>query len=464
MSVRTLEKELQLEVKPRRVNDNEIAYLGRLAIKSEFLGINDPLTHLYEYVKRGDESLDVINEDIVTDIAERLPMTPFVNYVDFVFRDKDFISLKDKVSMRAMTDNNLKIISSELSKRPELSIELERAVIESQEVDKIIDWYESAKDGSYFVFESLPIGEQKIAVSRIYQKISNGRLRGCYVSLYNPTISGFNDLRMQVGDVEVGDSELEILSRGYEFYDDRLQDITDFMSFYVGVYDNLNYEKTGNKTRFGLESKSNDINVNSIQKIKNQSKLTSIYVDTIKEFSKSNGMVTSKLLDISNKLNINNSLIMNQRLTTSDTRDFLREVILNITSTIHMAPDGLLRDIESSISSEESYIAASNFRAQSVASGENYASNNCPTYNVSEQTSENGDGEEFEMLADAYNSWELMKGFGRAKVGVCQINGCPSRGNIDHLPGKTVVGGCGVCIECHKIFLNGKNPADLYSN
>ena len=57
---------------------------------------------------------------------------------------------------------------------------------------------------------------------------------------------------------------------------------------------------------------------------------------------------------------------------------------------------------------------------------------------------------------------DIPNKFGRPKIGVCRINNCPSRGESKYIHGKTVVGGCDICVNCHKIFEKGKSPEKVY--
>lgn len=444
------------------------AYLGRLAIRSEFLGINDPLTHLHQYIVRGEEALIGIKEDIETDIAERLPKTPFVNYVGFEFTGDDFVSSKDRVSMNSMTDTNLQIFKSESAIDQNLIAEFERAEVEAQEVTKLVAWFKNAPIGANLVFESLPIGEQKFAISRIYQKIDDKRLEGCFVSLYNSSVGQFNKFREGLG---ISDStchtENEILQNNYEFYEPKLTPPEKFIDFYVGVYDHLLQEQKGKQYSFGLETNKTREKQNGLFKVRKQPKLTSIYIDTIKALASSNGKITPELAQINEKLSLGYKFNNGHDITVEMAHNIMSDVILGITSVIDRADDKLLNDlVNSNTGQDANYAAISHFGEQARASGETYASNGCPEYgrsSANESDSANDANLEYDTIYQAFNTREKLDNFGKPKIGVCRIPNCPSRGDLSWLPDKTLVGGCDICVCCHKLFGKGKKPQKIYT-
>lgn len=453
---------------PEALSKERVAYLGRLAIRSEFLGINDPLTHLHQYITRGEEALIGIKEDIETDIAERLPKTPFVNHIDFQFTGDDFVSLKDKVSMKSMTEKNLQIFNDESMKNPDLKDEFERAEIESQEVTKLSNWFRNAPTGSCLIFESLPIGEQKFAISRIYQKSSKERLNGCFVSLYNSSVDQFNKFRKELRpDASTCTTEKEILQNQYEFYNPKLDTADKFIDFYVGVYDHLLKEKNENQYNFGLESDNNKEVRNGLLKVRSQPKLTSIYIETIKTLASSQGRVTPELIQINDSLGINYPFKKDQPISIEMVHDIMSGVILGITSVIDRANDELLNDLENSNTSQEAnYSAIYHYGEQAKATGEIYASNGCPEYSRTNAPTEakSETNYEYNSIYQAFNISEKMDNFGKPKIGVCRIPNCPSRGDLSWMPDKTLVGGCDICVCCHKLFGKGKSPKIIYTD
>ncbi|MEI6237854.1 MAG: hypothetical protein WCP03_04630, partial [Candidatus Saccharibacteria bacterium] len=324
----------QLEILSRK----HTAYLGRLAIGPENLGINDPLTHLYQYLESGNSALVGIKEDVETDIAERLPKAPFVNYVGFEFTGQDFVSLKDKVSMDLMTKTNLKIFEAEATSNRMLFEELIRAKTEAQETQKLAEWFKYAPKGAYLVFESLPIGRQKFAISRIYQKVNDNLLEGCFVSLYNPNVCHFNELRKELGsDTNNCKTEIDLLQNCYEFYTPELILPDKFIDYYVGIYDRILQKQNNIKHSFGLDNNNLKAHKNGLNTVRSQPSLTDIYLDTIKTLANSQGLITPELVQINNKLGMGLNIIKNQAISLELAQNIMKEVILGITSVIDKA-------------------------------------------------------------------------------------------------------------------------------
>jgi hypothetical protein len=65
-------------------------------------------------------------------------------------------------------------------------------------------------------------------------------------------------------------------------------------------------------------------------------------------------------------------------------------------------------------------------------------------------------------MLGAFNPMDIPNKFGRQKIGVCRITNCPTRGKSQYVHEKTLVGGCDICVHCHKIFEKGKSPEKIY--
>lgn len=466
----TTPSELRLEARrqqPEVIGDKErVVYLGRLAIRSEYLGINDPLTHLYQYLENGESALVGIKEDIITDVAERLPKTPFVNCVGFEFTGDDFVSEKDKVSMGTTLETNLQIFEQDFADVPDMADEFTRVKSEAQEVAKLTVWFKEAPIGAYLIFESLPIGGQKFAISRIYQKTDYNRLEGCFVSLYNSGLDQFNELRMELNpEAPLGQTKAEILENHYQFYDPTLTQSNKFINHYVETYDRLLQTKNDRQHSFGLGQDKEVEKQNGLQKVRSQPKLTSVYLDTIKTLATSQGVVTPELIRISDKLGIGYHLDENQAISAEMARDIMGEVILSIVSVIDRADNKLLDDLEYlDTGTGASYGAISHYGGQARADGETYASNGCPEYSRSDLVKSSSADSEYSAIIRAFGFQKTPDNFGKSKVGVCRIANCPSRGDVGWWPDKTLVGGCDFCVGCHKFLEKGKSPEKIYSD
>jgi len=456
---------IYLENREREVN------LGRLAIKLEYLGINDPLSHLFQYLERGGESLVSIKEDLETDVAERLPKTPFVNKVVFNFIDNDFISYAGEVSMRTMTSNNAKILGDALKQNPDLIEEYERALIEAEEPDKLKDWFLDAKIGAFLIFESLPIGSQKIAVSRIYRKVNNDTIEGSFVSLYQPSIKQFNEFRRQIGcGIDNCETEIDILANNYEFFSSTFRDSDDFVEYYRYIYDYiLGRDEDGKEYSFGLSKEDLEVeSLNGIDIVKNQSALTEVYFEALEILSKSNGKVNYEMIDLAKKINLNYRLQEGATISMGLARNFLQQIIISITKVVHQASHELLSDLSNlNVDKSTGYAAISYYNQipEVLNNSNSYVNNVCPTYNQ-DNLSNNISGDvkisEYDVLTKSFNLYQHLDNFGTPRVGVCIIKGCPSRGDIEWLPSRTIVGGCSICASCHKILNTGKSPEKIY--
>lgn len=456
-------EQLQNREKFIRLSQEKVVYLGRLAIRAEQLGINDPLTHLYQYLEKGEKAVIGICQDVETDIAERLPKTPFINYVNFEFNCNDFVSAKDKVSMNLMTQNNLKIISEEYHKNPKLMAqEYERAKIESHEVSRLISWFKQAPTGACQIFESLPIGNQTIAISRIYRKTGLNQLEGCFVSLYSPNIELFNHFRQTINpDVKSCRNELEILDNNYSFYNPNLLNGQDFIDYYVGVYDNLLRQKTGQIHNFGIISDKKQQIKNGVQLVRSQPSLINVYLDTIKKLSVSQGLATDEIIDINQKIKTRHKLKRLQPISTQIAHDILSSMIIGITSAIDQGSSTLLKELEQPYSTSDTNLATiSHFAEVASSSNQSYESGACPEYSRSAENNSNSQQEnETTVINQAFGiKSEKLKNFGTPKIDVCRIANCPSRGNLWWWPDKTLVGGCSICVHCHKLLQKGENP------
>lgn len=461
----TLELAPEIMRQQCRIRPENVVYMGRLAIRPENLGLNDPLTNLHQYLEIGEAAQVGIKEDIETAIAERLPSTPFVNQVGFEFTGHDFVSVKDKVSMNSMTKTNLDIChkEKELTANPDMARELIRATSESQEVVKLAEWFTDAPVNAYMIFESLPIGAQKFAISRIYQKTSKTQLEGSFLSLYSSSISQFNQLRQTLKPGEAaGNSEEGILDNNFEFYDATLANSTEFINFYTGSYDRLLQTSFSKQYSFGLETDKKTEKINGIEKVRSQPKLTAIYIDTVKALATSQGKVTPELIQINDRLDIGYDLITGQPLTVKTARDILKSVTTSIVSVIDRADGKLLFDLEAAEAGDyASYGAASHYGGQAKSEGANYDSGGCAEYSRADSTNANGESE-YNSIAAAFSINKTPDNFGKPKIDVCRIANCPSRGDSSWWPDRTLVGGCSICIQCHVLFEKGKSPEKIY--
>ena len=437
-----------------------------IEIAVEELGYNDPLTYLFNYLKKGEESLSV---DLETDVAERLKQVGhFQKQVLFNRVGDDFVSVNDSVSLRNITQISLDKVQY-LSSRKD---ERKRAEFELKEVDLLSEWFDGATPNSFFIVESLPLTEDEdFAMIRIYQKVGN-QLEGCYVSLKNPNIDLINNLHANLG-IDHGDHKdsLDILTHPFEIKNTEFTGTKDVISHYVSAYDQLLSEKNGKDYSFGFEVSKGATNLNAVEIVKSHPRLLAGFKRVVQMLAQSCSEVTTEIAMICHDLEIKN-VFEGQRITTKQAREILKRTMTGVVgSLIHLNSDVLNKLESSDCSSDAGYgaIVCSSNNAQSR--GESY-DGVCPSISASEgQTSGDGAGGggksyEERVLLLAYNVYERLKNFGKPKIDICVVPDCPSHGNPEKTetkknPNKTLVGGCGVCVHCHKMFQEGKDPVEL---
>lgn len=434
--------------------------LGNLAIEQCEIGINDPVIHLCDYIKRGDEAIDGIKADIETTTSERLKAKEafIVNKLDFSFTGDDFISKNDKVSMRKMTNNNLETWRSAAIYRPDLKTELLRAEIEADEVDKLSTWFKDAPINSNYIVESLPIGKkEQYAFNRIYRKTSDKTLQGGFFTLHNADVDQFNDIRAELRVDDNNKTKLDVLKNSYDFTEPNLKNIDEVIGYYVGIHDQLLFEKTKKRHNYGIELNSKNPVFNGLEKVKQLPGVTNIYLDAIKLIKDSDGIVTQELFDFNKQLKVANFMKVGQTLTADSIRSQLNCVIKTIASSVDKADAETITTLIDKSASETRDVA-SHFGEIARENGEQYESNGCPELNIN-NSKELIDAE---TLESAFFSVNKLKHFGNEHFDVCRISNCPSRGEISWLPNKTKVGGCRICVGCHVLFQKGENPELFY--
>lgn len=440
-----------------RLSKRNTLYLGHLALGHEQLGINDPKTYLHMYLEHEEEAMTAIKEDLAGDIAERLPDDPFINKVQFEFTGSDFLSVKDQVSMKRMTAVNEQIVREEAVKNGELSEELTRSSLEAAEPYVIEEWFWQAPIGSYLIFEALPIGEQEFAIPRIFKKTSDHVLEGYFLSLHNPSVSAFNELRQQMGvDARPGRDPLEILANYYHQPPDET-----FVDRYIQTYDELLQAKDPlhREHAYGLPDKNRDEIRNGVELARNP-ELSAIYEDMLKALAGSKGIATPAIMDIIQSLKLKIDIKPEERLTLDKVGDLMEKVIVSIASVIDQASPEILEGLnQPGTYSGTAYSAAAHYGRQAEASGQAYGSGGCPSIARGETQAGQAKGAEAAASVQAYTAkGRRLDSFGRPKMGVCRTSNCTSRGESIFWPSKTLVGGCDLCVDCHIYFKNKKNP------
>lgn len=417
--------------------------LGEVAlnwIEKENLGIQDTLTHLYRYLDSGGDAITMagIEEDLITDIIEKLPNGNFHSIVNFKRDNQDFVSDLENISMRQMVDTNLEIMQRK-TRDPD---ELLRAKQECDEIKALDDWYDQAELGSYIVFESLPVGNQDMAVARIYQKISNDRLSGNFVSLHNPTVDVFNAVRKTFGFDASYNKNSDFLKNYYML--DSSYSVSEYISNYDNILEGLDHEKH----RFGLID--NEY-FDTRSKIERNKLLLKPYLDLIQIFGNCGGRVNQEVIDFCTELKLELELEKYDCISPERARYLIEQTLTAITNK--------LKDLKDDISEEDdvySMVGDSGFSAREQ--GMTYTNSACPQF-TGENIDESGVAGQNEsstlMKSFGLFGYEKLKDFGKAKHGYCRIKNCPNHNKAG------IVGGCEICPFCHMMFLEGKKLAEI---
>jgi hypothetical protein len=315
--------------------------------------------------------------------------------------------------------------------------------------------------GSFLVFESLPIGKQKVAISRIYQKRDDNHLDGSFVSLYDPSVETFNSFRNKMGLGKLDcENELEVLENEYAVQNPELASIDQFIESYVETYDSVLDKKTGEAHSFGLK-KDEKIGIkNDMEKVQNQPKLTSAYINAIKSLDEGRDRVSHGLVHIDERLGLGFRFREGDAITIQTKRRVLQEVIRGITSAVDRADVDLLFNIEQSDSdSGIGYAAVSYYGNEARSEGVSYESEACPESSNYIQTGiDTGAARsEFDILQAVFNPGEYPPNFGNRQIGICKTKNCPTRKK----PFVTV-GGCGFCLSCHHLLEKKDPPEKVY--
>lgn|GEM_PF-5518397 len=318
-------------------NVGERALWGAGVFRRE-LGVNDPLTHLEQYLETGEESINSIEEDLITDLAERMEKPHFINTVIFDRHDNDFVSRENKFSMRSMTNITENKFANNIA-----DIRLyQRAKIEAKEVDRLNEWFDSAHVDDVFIAESMPLTEnESYTIVRFHQKINEQVLAEHILALHNSTTDLFNELHTRIGaDVPKSETVLELLDNMYAHRPARYQNFEEFLNRYIATYDEVLAERNPDKVfRFGLEGLEVPYLRDDIVLVRDQQTLRSIYTDSIKALGKSGGKVTADVLRVNNELKLRTDLTLGMTISSNAARKFLDSSLQYIAATLNRASE-----------------------------------------------------------------------------------------------------------------------------
>ncbi len=332
------------------------------------LGVNDPLTHLEQYLVGKEAALTSIDEDLITDIAERKLKPKFVNSVDFDRVGNDFISRENKFSMRGMTS----ITESKFANDDTANLsQYKRAKIEAQEVDRLNDWFQGAGIHDVFITESMPLDEnERYTIVRIYEKAAADELVEHVVTLHNSTVDIFNQLHSQLGiDVAESQNKLELLDNMYALR----PDAKSFVETYVKTYDSiLAARNAGQEFSFGLPKKGNEELVDDIDVIRRQSALRSVYLDTVKVLGQSKGYVTPEVATINHGLGGEDEMLIGDWISFAVARELLDRSLQSVVATFNRASPEELEQLAAQQDKSAAYSSAGQYGGEARTEGVRY--------------------------------------------------------------------------------------------
>jgi hypothetical protein len=344
-------------------------------IQIEQLGVNDPLAHLKQYAENGEAAIPLIDEDLITDLGERMVKPRFINEVNFHRIGDDFVSDKGGFSMKGMT----RITADKFSDNVVDLEEYKRAKVEQTEPEKLSGWFQTAELDDAFIAESVRYSKkERYSVVRIYRKLDNDQLQMYVFPLHNATVETFNQLHQSIG-AEVDDSNdpLELLGNMYAHRPGQNFDL--FLKNYIAAHDGVMAESnTDEEYSFGLSLSERAKEQDDIEMVRSQTGLRQIYLEAIKEIATSGGEVTSGLLSMRNRLDVRPELTEGDSLDFEQVQTMLDDVIQYIAATINEAGSDDLKALSITHSLAEISDAARYFGMRARQAGIKYGGA-CPS-------------------------------------------------------------------------------------
>ena len=331
------------EYRTRRVGE---AALWGAGVFTKELGVNDPLAHLEQYLERGEAAIDSIDEDLITDCAERMVKPKFINRVDFDRIGDDFVSRENKFSMRAMTRTTEYKFASVADMRL-----YERARIESKEVDRLNEWFDDAKINDVYIVTSMPMTESETyTIVRIHQKTGVSQLNEHVLTLHNSNVDIFNQLHAQLGAaVPNSSNEFELLDNMYSYRPED-GDFEGFIGKYAKAYDSILAKKNpGREFNLGLEKSEKIERADDIDMIRAQAPLRQVYLDSLRALGDSRGYVTEQIVDIDQKFGFAMGFKQSDTISAVAARGLLDNSLQYIVATLNRAPQTTLDKLASGI-------------------------------------------------------------------------------------------------------------------
>jgi hypothetical protein len=401
------------------------------------LGVNDPLTHLEQYLENGEAAMNSIDEDLITDCAERIEKPRFINSVQFDKAGNDFISRESKFSMRSMTAKTEYKFAGNAA-----DIQLyRRAKIELEEVDRLNNWFDSAEVDDAYIVESMPITENETyTIVRIYQKVSAHVLIEHIVTLHNSSVDIFGELHHQLGaSVPKSQTSLELLDNMYA-HSPQDGNFGNFLDQYVSTYDGiLASQNPGQKFSLGLEKSEQSDTRDDMVMVRSQTALRSVYLDSLRALATSGGYVRPQILNINKELGLGMELTDGSTISAAVARELLDSSLQYVVATLNRAPEATLNMLAETGDMASAIESAGYYGGEARAAGVRYEGA-CPT----------GTGE-----ASAQEAAALAHGH-RINKDPTKCVTCPECRKTVDLPKDLFKKNIYHCVECKATYKNGE--------
>ncbi|MDB5161043.1 MAG: hypothetical protein JWO96_423 [Candidatus Saccharibacteria bacterium] len=345
--------------------------IALFGFSKEDIGVNDPLAHLDQYLSGGEATLSYIEEDVITDCAERFIKPKFINSVNFRFTGNDFLSKEGNFSMNIMTAITEKKFGSQ--KIVDID-EYKRAKIEAQEPKRLAGWFPGARPGDAFIAESLDLADnERYTIVRIYEKVNDEELTEHVVTLHNASVSLFNDLHKEMGVYGADlNTPLEVLDHMYA-YSPEQGDFRGFIEYYINAYDQMLAQRNpAREYIFGLDAKERKNLKDDMEIVREQKQLRSIYTEALARLGESGGYVTPDIINFNSKLQIGLPLEAAQKLTADSARGLLDGALQYIAATLNQASEENLRALARAPGMDSVYSAAGNYGMAAKEAGIRY--------------------------------------------------------------------------------------------
>ena len=422
-------------VKP--VRDIGESALWGAGIFVQELGVNDPLTHLEQYLENGEAAINSIDEDLITDCTERIEKPHFINSVVFDRTESDFISRENKFSMRAMTGTTEYKFAGNLADMRLYA----RAKIESKEVDRLNTWFDNAQVNDAYIVESMPMTESETyTIVRIHQKASEQELIEHIVTLHNASVGAFNQLHSELR-TEAAQSQtpMELLDNMYA-HSPQDGNFGNFLDQYVSTYDGiLASQNPGQKFSFGLEKSEQSDTRDDMVMVRSQTALRSVYLDSLRALATSGGYVRPQILNINKELGLGMELADGSTISAAVARELLDSSLQYVVATLNRAPEATLNMLAETGDMASAIESAGYYGGEARAAGVRYEGA-CPT----------GTGE-----ASAQEAAALAHGH-RINKDPTKCVTCPECRKTVDLPKDLFKKNIYHCVECKATYKNGE--------